>query len=350
MVGWEAEGFGRWCDGSAVEDGTKRPRGAGKSAYDVGVTGLSLCAFLGAGYTNRGTHPFARVVGKGLRYLKKKQDKGGCFGPRTAQKFIYNHAIGSLAMVEAYGMTGSVIYKGTAQRSIGFIELCRNLSLCVALRGSYWRERHVNHRLDEYRALQCEPRECVCKVARKAATVGGRTRRPLRVFPTGSTRSRIPTTDTLDTTRGPFRPPSVALPPTRHPPKNSEARTAIGVLARTFLGENPRKRPVTLLGVKHCLAKLPRWNPDDDSIDAYYWYFATLAMYQLGGRYWTTWNTALTKALIPSQHQKTTFCELKGSWDPLGPWGPDGGRVYSTAMLAMCLQATYRDARTFKSK
>jgi hypothetical protein len=31
-----------------------------------------------------------------------------------------------------------------------------------------------------------------------------------------------------------------------------------------------------------------------------------------------------------------------GSWDPVDPWGEDGGRVYSTAMMTLCLQAYFR--------
>ena len=79
-------------------------KGAGDERIEAGVTGLALCAFLGAGYTNRGKHPFAKVVSKGLRYLKNVQDAEGCFGPRSAH-YMYNHACAALAMVEAYGMT-----------------------------------------------------------------------------------------------------------------------------------------------------------------------------------------------------------------------------------------------------
>ncbi len=78
--GWEAAGFQKWCDGKPAAQG---PDGMGKALYDPGVTGLALCAFLGAGYTNRGRHPFAKTVSKGLRYLKNIQDPEGCFGPRT---------------------------------------------------------------------------------------------------------------------------------------------------------------------------------------------------------------------------------------------------------------------------
>ena len=32
-----------------------------------------------------------------------------------------------------------------------------------------------------------------------------------------------------------------------------------------------------------------------------------------------------------------------GSWDPIGPWGYAGGRVYSTALMAMCLSLQPED-------
>ena len=32
----------------------------------------------------------------------------------------------------------------------------------------------------------------------------------------------------------------------------------------------------------------------------------------------------------------------RGSWDPIGVWACCGGRVYSTAMLALGLEAPYR--------
>ena len=34
-----------------------------------------------------------------------------------------------------------------------------------------------------------------------------------------------------------------------------------------------------------------------------------------------------------------------GSWDPVGVWGEDGGRVYATATLVLTLEAYYRYTR-----
>ncbi|MDF1701208.1 MAG: hypothetical protein P1V36_08625, partial [Planctomycetota bacterium] len=82
----------------------------------------------------------------------------------------------------------------------------------------------------------------------------------------------------------------------------------------------------------------------------YYWYYATLAMFQVGGKHWDIWKKGMEKAMVENQRRDTDYCEYKGSWDPIGPWGLDGGRVYSTAVLALCLQVFYRYDKVFGAK
>ncbi|MHC5042557.1 MAG: hypothetical protein ACYTGI_09310 [Planctomycetota bacterium] len=62
---------GRWdCDDFMKHDpADDKCDGPGSALHDIGVSGLALLAFLGADYTDRGTHPFARHVRKGLRFL-----------------------------------------------------------------------------------------------------------------------------------------------------------------------------------------------------------------------------------------------------------------------------------------
>ena len=74
----------------------------------------------------------------------------------------------------------------------------------------------------------------------------------------------------------------------------------------------------------------------------YYWFFGTNSAYQRGGSEWKRWNTALQKAALDTQRRSG---EGSGSWDPSGPWGYAGGRVYSTSVMALTLQAPYRLAR-----
>ena len=78
-------------------------------------------------------------------------------------------------------------------------------------------------------------------------------------------------------------------------------------------------------------------------VDVYAWYYETYALFQVGGRPWKTWNTALKRTLTKSQVKKRGCAQ--GSWDPIGVWGYSGGRVYSTALTALTLEVYWRYPR-----
>ncbi len=61
-------------------------------------------------------------------------------------------------------------------------------------------------------------------------------------------------------------------------------------------------------------------------------------MRRLGGERWKAWEEALRPAVL-AQRQDGDPCAYQGSWDPVDPWGKEGGRVYSTAMMALCAEA-----------
>jgi hypothetical protein len=146
---------------------------------------------------------------------------------------------------------------------------------------------------------------------------------------------------------GPARPTELV---DKFPADKSESMTAAGVLARIFIGEDPKKSELIRKGADLMVKLLPTWNDQDGSIDMYYWYYATLAMYQVGGDHWAKWNAAMNTSVVANQRMDTDYCQFKGSWDPKDPWGPDGGRVYSTALLAMCLEVYYRYDKVFGTK
>jgi hypothetical protein len=87
------------------------------------------------------------------------------------------------------------------------------------------------------------------------------------------------------------------------------------------------------------------WDEKGGSVDHYYWYYATYALYQAGGQPWRAWQRQLEPALVKNQHRDVASPNLHGSWDPVCAWGEDGGRVYSTAILALTLQANWRYTR-----
>jgi len=115
--------------------------------------------------------------------------------------------------------------------------------------------------------------------------------------------------------------------------------TAVGALSRLFMGWK-RSDPL-LAGAAHYLAGTPpRWEAGGDGVDFYYWYYATLVMFMMGGEHWRSWSPAMRDMLVERQRKGPP--QVDGSWDPLGPWCDRGGRVFSTAIGALCLEVYYR--------
>jgi len=122
--------------------------------------------------------------------------------------------------------------------------------------------------------------------------------------------------------------------------------TAMGVLARQFMGFK-RSDPNCIGGAEYMVEYLPRWDTSARGNGGhwpfYYWYYGTLVMFQMGGKYWSAWNPAMRDMLIAKQRRGG---DEDGSWDCCGPEdsgeGHYTGRVYRTALGALCLEVYYR--------
>jgi len=344
---WECEGFFKYCDGKVIAG--EGPDGRGKAMYDVGVTGMALLAFLGAGYTNRSEGPFGKVVGNGLKYLRNVQDAEGAFGNRSTGHFVYNHSIAALAMVEAYGMTGSAIYKSPTQKALDFIAISRNPYFA-------WRygvkPGDNDSSVTGWMMMALKSAKLINSADVKAnkppsLSIDEEAFDGIKAWIDKMTDPDYGRVGYQQRGSGPARPTDLV---DKFPAEKSESMTAVGMLARIFLGENPKTSDPIKKGADLCVKLVPTWNEQDGSIDMYYWYYATLAMFQVGGEPWKKWETAMKTAIVDTQHKDTDFCMYKGSWDPKDPWGPDGGRVYSTACLALCLEVWYRYDKVFGAK
>ncbi len=115
----------------------------------------------------------------------------------------------------------------------------------------------------------------------------------------------------------------------RFPADKSESITAVALAARFMMGLDPAGQPLMAKGLRLLQAKPPAWK--DGSIDMYYWYYGTLAARAAGGKFWKDWREKVLSAILP--RQRTRGC-ARGSWDPAGVWGEEGGRVYATALMA----------------
>jgi len=130
----------------------------------------------------------------------------------------------------------------------------------------------------------------------------------------------------------------------KFPADKSESLTAVGVLIRIFAGHTPKDDEFIVKGADLMKKKLPKWDVDAGTIDFYYWYYASLAMFQVGGDHWKAWNEAMKTAIIDHQRMEADRDE-RGSWDPIDCWSPEGGRIYATTLNCLCMEVYYRYGR-----
>ena len=316
---------GRWdCDDFGKHD-KQRGKGQGQALFDPGVSGLAILAFLRAGYTDRGAfrqNPYAKNVRMGLRYLMSIQDDEGCFGLRASHQFIYNHALATLAMSEVYGMTGNPRYRKPAQEGANFLAKARNPKMG-------WRY--------GVRPGDTDTSATVWAVlALRSVQFGG-----LHVDPDAlkGPRAWLDKTTDPQTGRVGYRQAGGAsarykLTARKFPGDKTEAMTAAGVCLRLMVWrEDPRTSEAVRKGLRLIVQTPPRWK--EPHLDMIYWFFATAALGHVGGDDWEQWKRSVRNALLPEQAHD-------GSWDPAGPWGYAGGRIYSTALMTMCLEVTAR--------
>ena len=341
---WSAEGFDRWCDGKPVAARAGGAAvGAGKATYDVGISGLAVLAFLGAGHTDRSEGPYGKVLERALTYLRNVQDGEGCYGPRASAHYAYGHAIATLAMVEAFGMTRADACRRSAAKALDFIAVARN---------PYFAWRYGVKPGDNDTSVTGWMADALHQarlVNAADATAGRAPALPIDEEAFEGVRAWIDKMTDPDTGRvgyqmrgtGPARPVELV---DRFPAERSESMTAIGVCLRLDLGEDPATSDALKRGVSLLAALPPVWNATDGSIDLYYWEAGARATWRVGGPTAQAWRSAVSKALTASQRTEGEPCGLEGSWDPIDPWGADGGRVYMTAMAALALEAPYRES------
>jgi hypothetical protein len=311
--------------------------GRGSPMFDIGVTGLSLLAFMGAGNTDK-DGKYADVVKNGLKYLSDVQDHDGNFANPDAPLHTYDHFIATLATLEAYALTKRHTYKKMATEALDYMYSLRNP-------GAAWRYAdpadpdmiaHPNDTSVTGWAVMC------LTLARDyGLDIDEQALEDAMAFLEEMTDAQG-RTGYWEPGGGSSRKPGLEL---TWPISQSEAMTAVGVLCRIFIDPNlerPGNKEMIDKGVE-LISKLPIvWSDDPELVgrkDYYYWYYASYALFQVHDKHWKDWEKGFEQ-IAAAQVQEG---EMQGSWDPtLDPWGGDGGRVYSTAILALTMEVYYR--------
>jgi hypothetical protein len=315
---WDQDGFQKNCD----PDKDKRCGGQGTSQYDVGVTSLALLAFMGAGHNHR-VGPFMKTVRKGLKWLRGQQQEDGSFGPRLAESWVYNTAIATAALCEAYRITQDYRLKKTCRKAVDFILAAQNPRLG-------WKYEPQSGENDTsvtgWMVLALKSAKRAGLKVEQSAFDGAVNWFDRMTNAAGKVGYMRPGDDG-----------TVIRNVSEHYEK-LPVMTGVATICRILCGQK-RQDPKVLRGVDILMSHLPDWNkPRGDKVNMYYWFWGTHAMCQYGGQKWHKWSVAIKKALC--QTPRVGGC-AHGSWDPVGKWGMVGGRVYSTAINCLTLEACY---------
>ncbi len=288
----------------------------GRMRPDTGVTGLALLAFLGAGHTHQGQQ-YQDTVRRGLDYLIRIQaEDGNLSGQATQSAAMYCHGMATLALAEAYGMTGDAKLEPPLRRAVAY-------TLAAQIRAD-----------GGWRYLPNDPRSRMGDTSQfgwqlmslKAAETAGlqipvATRHGMLRFFAYVTSGRHGGLAGYCYARY----SDVSWQPDRPTP----TMTAEALFCRFLLGTTA-DNPLCQEAADYLSQHLP-----DERTDYYYWYYGTLAFYQLQGPAWERWNQAVQKRIL-------TLQKGDGSWDPNDRWGGHGGRVFSTALATLTLEVYYR--------
>ncbi|MFC1479484.1 prenyltransferase/squalene oxidase repeat-containing protein [Planctomycetota bacterium] len=280
------------------------------------ATGFALLCFLGAGHTQKAGQ-FRKQVADGLGFLKQAQAADGSFARNN-----YTHAIATMALAEAYGMTKAASLKEIAEKAV---------SICLSRQNEYlgWDYCNPGSRND---TSVTGWNVMAVKSAKSAGLDVGNSFEGIKNF-----LDKV----TPEVKGGASHPVLAGHVWYQHikgqggGSGHRNARlTAIGLLGRVFIGEDTKGEMLRAHGNK-LLEELP----DANKPDYYRTYYATLAMFQMGGVHWKKWNETMKKVLCDSQRKGGC---ADGSWDGVGYIGGRVGRVFTTAVGCLSLEVYYR--------
>jgi hypothetical protein len=280
--------------------------GAGQKA-DTGITGLALLAFLASGQTHL-EGEYRESIQHGLEFLLAMQaHDGNLAGEAEFFARMYCHGIATLALSEAYALTGDRRLHEPVRRAV-------NYTLAAQHVGGGWRyQPHDAGDLSQF-GWQL--------MALKSAEMAG-----LRI--PDETRVRM-IRFLRSVTAGRYK----GLASYRPGERVTRPMTAEALACRYFL--DAENSPET---IEEAAAFVSQELPNRNQVNLYYWYYGTLALFQKHDADWVRWNNALQAELLPRQRSDGA---MLGSWDPDQVWGGYGGRVYSTALACLCLEVYYR--------
>lgn len=294
-------------------------RNSGFMQSTTASTGLALLCFMGAGYTQH-EGPYRETVAKGLYYLADRmllttfggdlrdlsviseKDDGILLIKKSGD--MYSHAIATLALCEAYAMTGDENLAGPAQEAVHFIV-------------------HAQHEKGGWRYAPGEPGDTSVTgwqlTALKSASLAN------LEIPRAVWYRAAGFLDSVEDDRG-------ATYRYQEPSKPGRSMSAVGLFSRMMLGWTRDHIPL-----KKGMARIADQAPHQN--DMYFNYYASQALHHWGGSGWRRWNPLMRDYLVRSQARDG---HEMGSWYFQEAWSNRGGRLYTTTLSILTLEVYYR--------
>lgn len=281
---------------------------------DTGATGLALLPLLGAGHLHTAKSRYQINVRRGLDWLVDHQEpNGNLFVGGSRMAYLYSHAIATMALCEAYGISGDPALRRPAEQAVRFIVNAQSVET------GGWRYNPGQAGDTSVFGWQM--------FALRSARLAG-IAIPKNVLKGCRYYLDSATTDHQKVT--------YAYMPGR---SVSAVMTAEALLSRQYLGW-PRNFPSLVKGARHIAMDLDQAGERN----IYYWYYATQLLHNMQNKDWERWNVRVREALIAMQ-VRGNGCD-RGSWDPLLPepdrWSTSGGRLFLTALSLLTLEVYYR--------
>lgn len=269
-----------------------------------GINAICLLSFMGRGHVP-GRGPYKGVLQRGIDFILATQEPSGMYvSPQPTHGPMYEHALATLALIEAYGHRPSVPMRKSVQRAVDLIiksqtrtgmhdggwryqpspgdgDLSASVMQCVALRAA------MNARLTV-------PQESIDRAVRyvRACAVKGH---------------------------------GFAYQPGQGP---REPVTAAGCLSMQLLGAFDD------VMVKDGLDTLLKLNFGPQIQHFYYFnYYAMQAMYQAGGQYWHQWHIKARHWMLENQNRDGSFPGFAEQ-----QYNAIDAATYSTAMALIALE------------
>lgn len=321
---------GSWDSGNT--DNVRRMRGGVGS-----LTGLAILAFLASGHTPK-VGRYHETVKAGIDWIISQQRNDGRWGDSGMQ--IYDTAICALALSECYGMYADKKIKRAASKAVYYLQ--------------HLKRKYVHYDVTNGGVAKSTSVAGWIVMALKSAKVAG-----LKVHKKSfkAYKKRID-----DVTERELGERSIVNYCTLRNDENpvvinrmNYTMTAVGMLCNLYLGvyRSELSRQAEIL-----MMRLPSWQKHRSigfkrpglgslvNFDFYHCYYATLSLFQYGGKSWREWNEKMKEALLPNQNKggplDGSLEDVDGSWDPVTKYGCSEGRAFTTAMGALCLEVYYR--------